>query len=398
MHFELLLAYIDRYRVRYLKASKSEKSLILDEAEWFTGASRGHLARVLRDRSRVAGGGDRPGRGRPPRYASESFERHLIGVWKLAQRISPARLKAAMPMWLPSYRRHFGPISETDMELLRSVSASTIGRVLKRHRRSGKGLSGTKPNHKLKPQIPIKRLDETVDRPGTIEADTVAHCGDSLAGQFAWTVNTVDVFSGWTETRAVFTKDSKQVCERVDEIEGSLQFMIHTFDTDCGTEFLNYRLMKELMDPNVRKKKRRNVVKMRRSRPYHKDDQAYIEQRNFTHVRNLFGYVRIENPELIELMNEIYRDYWSPLNNFFLPSMKLIEKKRDGAKIKKRFDKPKTPAQRLIHSPHVNEWRKRKLKSELSKLDPVRLTLKLEEKLKAFFQILEESQKRGIAS
>lgn len=396
MHIKLSTGYLERIRPRYKKASKLEKSRMLDEAEQVTELSRKHLSRLLSSKRREL---HAPRAGRPPKYASKSLRGHLLRLWNLCERVSPARFHAAIPLWLPSYRQKFGPVSEEDLALLQSISASSIGRILAEHRRSNqKGKSTTRPNLKLKPQIPIKKLDERVKSPGTVQADTVAHCGSSLAGEFAWTLTMVDIDSGWTENRAIFKRDSMQIRDQIALIEERLPFHIKQFETDCGGEFLNYRVMNHLMDPANRRKLHRPVVQMRRARPYHKDDQCYVEQRNFTHVRNLFAYERIEDPSLVALMNDIYENYWNPLHNFFLPSMKLREKSRDGAKIKKKFHSPKTPAQRLIESTDLNSWRKRKLKSEFSKLNPVTLKLEMENKLDLFFKLLRESNTRRKAA
>ena len=130
---------------------------------------------------------------------------------------------------------------------------------------------------------------------------------------------------------------------------------------------------------------------MTRSRPYHKNDNAHVEQKNNTHVRNVFGYDRIENPELINLMNEIYQDFWNPLNNYFLPSMKLKEKERNGARITKRYEKPKTPYQRLMESPNLSDAKKEDLRKRFEKLNPFELKAGLETRLKTFFSLLKNT-------
>ena len=392
MHFKFILAYVQRVRKSYLNASKKEKSWILDHAQEFTGISRKRLIRLFNDPSILnQSHAKKRGSGRPSPYERKSFQKHLIELWKLAERLAPGRFKESIPLWIKSYQKHYGPIDSKDLELLEKVSASTIGRILalyKKHENQAK--TSTRPNLKLKPLIPIKRLDEEVSSPGTVQTDTVAHCGSALLGEYANTLTLVDIYSGWTENRAIFTKDSKQIKCQLESIELKLPFQMKYFDTDCGTEFLNYRIIRYLEN-------RKAPIKMRRSRPYHKDDQAYVEQRNFTHVRNLFGYERLDNPNLIKLMNEIYQDYWNPLHNYFLPSYKLESKTREGGKIKKKFKRPKTPAQRLIDSSDVNSWRKRKLKSEITNMDPIELKKGLEKKLDLFFKLLKESKNRRIA-
>lgn len=191
---------------------------------------------------------------------------------------------------------------------------------------------------------------------------------------------------GWTENRGIFTKDSKQVKNQLELIERVLPFDIHTFASDCGTEFLNFRVMAHLME-------RRKPIHMIRSRPYHKDDNAFVEQKNWTHVRQLFGYERIEDPALLDTMNAIYEKCWNPLHNFFLPQIKLVHKERLGGKLKKRYDSPKTPCQRLLESVHVSETSKCKLRAKLKSLDPFELKTELENRLKTFFSELNRRKK-----
>lgn len=209
------------------------------------------------------------------------------------------------------------------VKALLRISASSIDRLLKpaRVHYRGRGRSTTKPGTLLHKQIPIKtnQWDET--RPGFLEADTVAHCGDSTDGQYANTIDTVDIATGWTEQRAVWGKGEAGVLEQIKDIENTLPFILLGFDSDNGNEFLNHHLFRHFA-------KRKEPIQFTRSRAYHKDDNAHIEQKNWTHVRLWFGYHRIENPKAIPLMNELYKsDAWRFYHNFFLPSVKLIEKK-----------------------------------------------------------------------
>ena len=176
-----------------------------------------------------------------------------------------------------------------------------------------------------------------------------------------------------------------------ESIESELPFDLLSYDTDCGTEFLNYRMMNYLQN-------RPYPVKMTRSRPYRKNDNAHVEQKNFTHVRAIFGYQRIEQEELIPLMNEIYQHYWNPFNNFFLPSMKLIQKERVGARLKRRFEIPKTPCQRLMESEHISDYQKRKLKEQVKQINPFELKKGREEKLTQFFTLLKRATPRRKAA
>ena len=205
--------------------------------------------------------------------------------------------------------------------------------------------------------------------------DTVAHCGDNIAGSYAHTLTVTDLASTWTSNRALWQKGMLATKEAMRSIEESFPFEITGFKSDCGSEFIN----KELFGYFVQ---RDNPVCFYRSRPYQKNDNCHVEQKNLTHVRRLFGYERFDDPDLIDLMNDIYVNYWNPLQNYFVPTMKLVVKNRIDGKIRKIFDAPKTPYDRVIQSPHISEEKKDLLKSQKKKLNPFHLRLGLEVKLK----------------
>lgn len=378
MQNELNQYYIGLLREKYSKATKSEKTRYLDEAETFTKLSRKRIIKKLNEKLKR----DRTGfsRGRPRQF--DELIPHLRMLKNLMGNISEKRIKAAIPIWLPYYREHFNVKINTSVDRkLKIVSASTIARLLKRDL-GLKGKSATRSDKKMKMLIPLKKLDEDVNKPGVIQADTVAHCGCSLSGQYANTVTAVDVYSGWTENRAIWTKGADQVLSAVKSMEQSFPFLLKNFDTDCGTEFLNYTLMKYLED-------RPQPIKMRRSRPYKKNDQCYVEQKNFTHVRKIFKYERIEREDLIGHMNDIYENYWNPLHNYFIPSFKLESKERINSKIVKRHEVPKTPVQRIIDCKHVKKLVRNNLISKLMYLDPIILKKELNRKLAIFNELLE---------
>jgi hypothetical protein len=213
--------------------------------------------------------------------------------------------------------------------------------------------------------IPLKSFDKNIDRPGHIEADTVAHCGDSLSGKFAWSLTFTDVYSGWTENRVTYGKDSDEVLSAIMDIKFKLPFPIITFNTDNGTEFLNRNLYLYFSD--------KKEIEFTRSRPYKKNDNAHVEQKNWTHVRESFGYERFDKTEQVEMMNVIYKLYLNNLYNFFVPQFKLIEKVRIGSKIVKKYDKPKTPYQRLLESEFLTMGQKEELRRKYKTLNPVKL-------------------------
>lgn len=168
------------------------------------------------------------------------------------------------------------------------------------------------------------------------------------------------------------------------QVEADLPFRILSLQSDCGTEFLNYAIMRYLQN-------RPRPVLMTRSRPYRQNDNAHVEQRNFTHVRALFGYERVDSETLLGLMNEIYRDYCNPPQNYFLPSMKLREKEWNAARITKGYDKPKTPCQRLMEAPNITDAQKMAISQKLCSMNPFDLKRGLQQKLQIFFSLLKRA-------
>ena len=381
MRSELNSMIVQKFKPDYKKATKIEKSQILNQLEDLTSIGRKHLIKLLSDKKPIF---EISTQGRPSIY-KEEVKGHIIELHWLMERISPKRMKEAMPLWLPFYKKHYGPLKENIEKELIQVSSSTIGRILKVYKDSTKGKSSTIANHKFKAMIPLKRLDEEVTKPGTVQADTVVHCGTALVGEYANTLTVTDIFTGWTENRACWTKDSKQIKKQIIDIEKTTPIIMKYFDTDCGSEFLNYRVMRHLED-------RERPIKLRKARPYKKNDQCYVEQKNHTHVRNLFGYDRLEHECLISQMNKIYKDYWNPLHNYFLPTFKLEGKRRVGGKIKKKFETPKTPAQRLLEAKNYSGYMKNRVKHELGQLDPIELKRGLEKELKKFYRLLEQQR------
>jgi hypothetical protein len=280
-------------------------------------------------------------------------------------------LKAALPLWLPSCEQEHGAPEESVRQKLLQISAATIDRLLKKERARyrGKGLCGTRPGGRLKHQIPIRTGNDDVNRPGFLEVDTVAHCGDSLAGDFIWSLTFTDIFSQWTENRAVWNKGAQGVLHQVKELETVLPFEVMGFEVDNGSEFLTFHLWRYPLDwPRP--------VSMTRSWPYRKNDHAHVEQRNWTHVRQLLGYQRLDQPELVPLLNELYRT-WGFLHNFLHPNLKLLSKTRKGSKTLRNYDSPQTPYQRLIQAEHLSPEQKQRHQCQFQQLNPLAEAYKL---------------------
>ena len=371
--------YLEAIRRRYRLASRDKKSKILDEFCAVCGYNRKYAIRILKKR-RVK---KRCKPGRKPWYGPKTILEPLKALWLATDQMCSKRLKVAIREWLPYYEKEQGNLDDITRGQLYAISPPTIDRLLKHLRIEypSKGLSGTKPGRLLKNQIPIKTDNWDVTQPGFLETDTVAHCGNSLAGDFVWSITMTDILTSWTENRAVWNKGADGVMKQVKNIEKSLLFEILGFDCDNGSEFLNYHLMRYFT-------KRDKPVQFTRSRPYHKNDNAHVEQKNWTHVRHLFGYDRFDNPVLVDLMNDLYANEWSLYQNHFCPVMKLIEKKKINSRYYKRYDKPMTPYYRLMGSGCLTDEVKTKLREQHRSLNPFELKRIIDKKLKHIFKFV----------
>jgi len=214
----------------------------------------------------------------------------------------------------------------------------------------------------------------------------VAHCGQTMQGAFVWSLTFTDVWSGWTENRAVWNRSARGVVEAIGDIERSLAFPIEGFDSDNGAEFLNHQLFRYFRD-------RPAPICFTRSRPYRKNDNAHVEQKQWTHVRQLLGYDRFEDRRLVALINDLYAKEWRALQNFFLPTMQLIAKSREEGRLRRRHGVPQTPCERLLASPQVLDEDKERLRREFSALDPFDLQARLEAKLKKILRLVRRQTK-----
>jgi hypothetical protein len=352
-----------------------------------SGYHKKHAIRLLNQRKKYIHRGKskiKETRGRPDKYPPSLFLEPLKRIWLSADQLCGKRLKMALPLWLPHYSKTYDHLDDTVYQGLLKMSAATIDRMLASSRvKSKRGLSGTKPGKILKKHIPIKTNQWNEEIPGFLEADTVAHCGTSLMGSFVWSLTLTDIYSAWTEIRAVWNKGADGIMTQIEDIEKSLPFEMLGFDCDNGSEFLNWHLIRYFSDEQGNQR-----IQFTRSRPYHSDDNAHVEQKNWTHVRQLFGYERFSNQAMVELMNDLYKNEISLMNNYFLPNAKLQEKQRIESKILKKHDKPATPYQRLMSSSHVTEQNKQKLTEIYNKLDPFALKETIRLKLNQIFRLI----------
>jgi hypothetical protein len=379
--------YLAKMRWRYGHArGRRYKSRLIEELIALCGYSRKHAIKRLNRR-----GGPRVlKRSGPKPIYQEEVGAVLKRIWLESDQLCGKRLEAALPHWLPHYEKEYGALAQSLKEKLGAISAASIDRLLApvRAKARPKGRGGTKPGRWLKNQIPLATDQWNEKRPGFMEADTVAHCGDSLEGDFIWSLCFTDLATGWTELRAVWNKGSHGVREAVRHIEAKLPFPILGFDCDNGSEFLNHHLWRYFA-------RRREPVQFTRSRPYHKNDNAHVEQKNWTHVRCLLGYDRLENAQLLEPINALYRDAWALYHNHFCPSMKLMQKRREGARQIKRYDQPKTPYQRLLESGALDEQNRIALQQQHEALNPFALKRQIEAGLKEIQQAVRAGKRSG---
>jgi len=303
-------------------------------------------------------------------------------IWLTAEQPCGKRLAPVLRQWLPYYEERYGELSARQRNLIRHISPATLDRLLvpARAQHSSWGRCATKPGSLLRSEIPIRTGTWDLSRPGYLEADSVAHCGTSLAGSFIWSLTYTDILSGWTEGGAVWNKGAAGVLTATREVEERLPFALLGFDSDNGGEFLNHHLWAYMRE-------RKEAVEFTRSRPYHSDDNAHVEQKNWTWARQLLGYGRLENPELVAPISALYRDVWAPWQNFFLPCLKLERKWREGSHWRKRYDLPQTAYARLCAPGMLTRKQRRRLRERYESLDPFDLKDELEKKLKQILQV-----------
>lgn len=354
-------------QLRYLNSNRRGKDEILKSLEIIYGYHRKSAIRMLRSRLNRQIQGNRPVKGKKrgvrSRYGDPHFKDALKRMWKELDHMCSKNLKQAMPEWLPFYEGEHGEFLPEIRQKLLTISSSTIDRILKPYKYLGRGRCGTTPGTLLRSEIPISTSCWDVSELGFLEGDTVAHCGGSLLGEFVWSLTATDICSTWTEVRPVWHKGALAVVEAIDDIQEALPFPIKAWDCDNGGEFINRTLVKHFADKKIA---------FTRSRAYHKNDNAHVEQRNYTHVRLLLGYGRIDNREVMEPLTELLR-LWSLLRNHFYPTRKLLNKICLGAKTKKIYDTPRTPYQRVINHPAISQQKIIELRACHQVLNPVLL-------------------------
>ncbi len=356
---------IRAFTKQYKKASKKIRGNILNQLEETTGYSRNHLGQLLLK----VPGKKKIRRNRISEYCL--IFKPLRMLWAVSNYACGQRLKPMIPSYLAALRRHKELIvTPEERRLLLQISSATIDRLLVRDREriNIKGRSRTKPGSLLKHQIPIKTWrDWDNSKPGFIEIDSVHHCGGSLYGDYIYTLDTVDVATGWNECCAHMGKGEYRTIQALETIKGRLPFPLLGIDFDCGGEFVNYHLIRYC---------ERNHITYTRAREGVKNDQNYVEQQNYSVVRRFAGYQRLDTYGQLKRLNKLY-ELLSDYQNFFQPVMRLKTKVRDGARVTRKYDKAQTAYQRVLKRKDIPKETKEELRKRYLKLNPKKLLLEL---------------------
>ena len=371
-----VVEYAEAVRERYRVAERKEKRRILDEFSETTGMHRKAAIRLLNRESVPAVSR----RGRPRRYGPEVAEA-LVKVWEVGDRMCSKLLVAVMPDLVEALERHGELELETDIRAqLLEISAASIDRLLRRHRR-GLGRQprrASSPAGSLKSEIPIRTWSEWKGvEVGALQADLVLHCGESTEGFYLTTLCAVDVATGWTELQPVWGHGKQRVGTAVHHVRERLPFPLRSLHTDNGSEFINHILFSWCQ---------REGVQFTRGRSYRKNDQAYVEQRNWLTVRRQVGYDRFATKRAYALLGELYPLLCLQLN-FFRPIRKVIAKERLGARTLKHYDQPRTAYQRLIETGHLSEAARTRVDLTLQRLNPVRLQRRIDALLRQLWSL-----------
>ena len=370
---------------RYRRSPKALKTKILDELCAATGYHRQYAIAQLNQMEDVE-----PRLAKLPRTRKRYYTKDVLAViekiWEVADYPWSIRLKVILRLWLPWIRRRYALTSLQETKILR-IGARTIDRYLSLKKRTlRKRLYGrTKPGTLLRHQIPIRCESWEETEPGHLELDTVSHSGECASGTFVYTLNLTDIASTWVETRSVLGKGEEAILEAFRQMKASLPFEVRSIDSDNGGEFINSRLYEYC---------RSERIGFTRSRPYKKDDNAHIEQKNWTHVRKLIGWDRYDTPAAVQAMNELYAQELRLYMNLFQPSVKLSERVRKGSRKTRRYGPPLTALDRLLQMPKIDRTKLEPLVQLRARLDPFSLSATIHRKLDRIWNL---RTKRNVA-
>ncbi|HEX3569198.1 MAG TPA: transposase family protein [Acidobacteriaceae bacterium] len=368
--------YLRAIYERYQREGRKGKRVILSEFCANTGYHRKYAIRLLN--------GPRPQKRHPrPRPRGTSYSQEtvevLTAVWEAAGYPWSVRLKALLPNWMPWIRKRFGLAPTVEKELMR-ISPRQMDRRLQAQKRQRKRriYGRTKPGYLLKHHIPVKTDRWDVQSPGFTEVDLVSHSGNSASGEFAHTLNVTDIHTTWTESRAVLGRGEEAVQRALNRIAEGLPFRLQGVDSDNGSEFINWHLQRWCQQQKIQ---------LTRGRPYKKDDNAHIEQKNWTHVRRLLGWERYDTHEAVEALNDLYSRELRLWLNLFLPSVKLVKKVRVGSKVRRVYEEPRTPLERVRACPEVKAETVAWLEEQRKRWDPFQLARIIDRKLERIYRL-----------
>lgn len=372
---------IESFRGNYHRSGRDGKGKILSEVMELLNCHRKHAIRLMREKAfqkkpRTSK------RGRKSKYDNKEFLQALHRVRKVMEFRNAEVVKENMAEWLPFIEAQYGEFNKEVREKLLIISASTMKRLIRKLREeNGKGLCTTRPGSILRTEIPIRTeslWDETT--PGYMAADTVAHCGGSVAGEFIFSLDMVCPVTHWTAQRAVWGKGATSVLEQTQNIEKSLPFPMVGLHVDNGSEFLNQHYKRAYLDEHRK-------FSFTRSRAYKKNDNCHVEQKNWSVVRRYFGYDRLDFQELVSLMNDLYSNELNLYLNHFCRTFKLSQKIAIKSRYRRIYGTPQTPYQRVLNSNSVSDDVKLRLMEQHKTLNPVALKIEIERKLRNIFAI-----------
>jgi hypothetical protein len=360
---------------RYENGGVEHRKKLIDEAVGLFGYHRKSAIR------RLSAGPIRPSTalriGRPRRYDSELLLPVLKRIWLCGQQPCGKRLASMMPEFVPAYEAYHRAVSSSVREQLLEVSAATLDRLLAPCRiEQGKGRSGTRPGTMLRQSIPIRGGSWQENQPGWTEVDTVSLCGGKVAGENVWVVDNTDICTTWVEMRAMYGRGQHATVQRLREIEVAQPFTWLGLDSDNGGEFINHHVFSWCQT------ERAQPIFYTRSRPYRSNDNAHVEQKNWTHVRHWFGYERHDNPDVVALMNELAGGELGQFVNLFSPSMKLDRKEIQEGKERRFYGQPLTPFARVIGHPEIVPAKKAELQQLKAGLNPFALEAAIQKQLR----------------
>lgn len=382
--------YLKTLRSDYWRATKKEKGKILDEAGKRTGLHRKILIKKLKPTAKLDPRTEK-------KHRSETYDGYvkagLVELWRIFDYACGQRLKTSLEDHVDRLR-YFGEIDVTDQVAakLKKISSATIDRKLK-HQKEVEHIKRkyhSQNNPLLYQLIPVKADGWNRIKPGQEQIDLVEHCGNSSSGEFVCSLSVIDIASGWWEGHGSMGRAQKRTFDGLKHARDRMPVNWQEIHPDNDTTFINHQLYNYAQEQGL---------EFTRSRPYQKNDNCFVEQKNSTHIRQVFGHLRYDTWQELEIINDLYENELRLYKNFFQPVMRLKEKVRVKGKVYRRYDKAKTPYQRLIESESVDKQTKQELKAIYATLNPAELKRNIDQKLKKLYQAYQEknnSQKVGV--